>query len=86
MGLYTFQLEFRAGNPEKGEIPFAGCQIALKTWTHDDDDTPIVSAQCAGEEELEHEVRRLQGELDEILKAGRRRFRDHRTKVRGLPA
>ena len=83
MAPYTFQLDFRAGDRTKGQLPFAGAQITLQHWSRNENDIPIVSPHCMGEVELEAAVRRLKGELDEILTTGRRKFAAHRREIVG---
>ena len=78
---YRFGLHFAGGDVRKGQIPGVVAQIRLQNWTEDDDGTIFVSAQCMGRAELEQQVDRLKGELDEILRIGERRFKDYQSKT-----
>jgi hypothetical protein len=50
-------------------------RICLKTWTTDDDGNYCLTPDCMTEEELAAEVARLKGELDSLLRSGRKALR-----------
>ena len=81
MATYRFGLRFAGGDVEKDQLPGAMAQIHLKNWMQDDEDTILVSNDCAGPTELEGQVNHLKGELDEILRQGKKRFRDYQAKT-----
>ena len=78
---YRFALHFAGGDVRQGQVPGAVAQIRLQNWTEDDDGTIFVSAQCMGPTELLHQVNRLKEELDEILRRGKRRFKDYQSET-----
>jgi hypothetical protein len=80
---YNLQLKFHSGDVEKGELPFAMAQIALKTWTHDSaEGAPLISPDCVSVIELDFEVDRLHAELEEIRRRGHAQFAANQSKKR----
>ncbi len=70
MASYRFGLDFSGGDVNEGQVPGAQAYIYLKNWTEEDDGKILVSNQCLGPSELEGQVEKLKGELDEILQRG----------------
>ena len=62
---FTFALDFRGGDIERGQLPGAVAHISLRNFSHDESGQVHISHDCMGPAELEGEVNRLKAELDE---------------------
>ncbi len=79
---HNFMLVFKE-NPIFKEDPQPTeplARIALRSWTKDKDGLIFIASLCKGEYELEYEVNQLKAELDEILRLGREKFKNHNAK------
>jgi hypothetical protein len=72
--MHTFDLKFQCGDVEKGQLPGASAHIRLRCNSRDEAGDILVSNECAGPVELQHEVDRLKRELDALLISGRSKF------------
>lgn len=82
MATYTFDLDFRGGDVEQGQLPGAVTHISLKSFSRDEAGQVHISHQCMGPTELEVEVNRLKVELDVLLRQGRQHFKDYEAKTK----
>lgn len=75
MATYHLKLDFKppVKPGSKGGPCRASAQIEVQRYSSDREGQIIISAECAGIEDLELEVRKLKTELDSILASGRRR-------------
>lgn len=81
MAVYTFDLDFKGGNVEQGHLPGAVAHIVLNRCSSDESGLVYISHDCVGPIELEGEVNRLKAELDELLRRGRKRFKEYKAKT-----
>jgi len=81
MTVYTFDLDFKSGNVEQGHLPGAVAHIVLKGFSRDESGLVYISHDCVGPTELEGEVNRLKAELDELLRRGRKRFKEYKAEI-----
>ncbi len=77
---HSLDLVFLSPYPlKKGGLPgHANANVMVKWSTRrEESGPPLISPDCVSLRELEHEIDRLHEELEEIRKAGKRRFSLH---------
>lgn len=79
---FAFDLDFRGGDIERGQLPGAVAYISLRNFSRDESGQVHISHDCMGPAELEAEVTRLKAELDKLLRRGLRCFRDYEAKTK----
>ncbi len=82
MAVYIFDLDFRGGDVEQCQLPGAVARILLKACSRDESGLVYISNDCMGPTELEVEVNRLKAELDELLRRGRKRFKEYKSRTK----
>lgn len=82
MATNTFDLDFKGGDVKQGQLPGAIAHIVLKAYKRDESGLTYISNDCLGPIELETEVTRLKGELDELLRRGRKLFKEYEDKTK----
>ena len=83
MGTYSFDLMFLASDDHPG---IASAQVMLKTYTSRGTppykDVPLITPQAMGPEEFDHEIARIQNELEHIRKSAHRKFKSQHRRWR----
>ena len=72
MATYSLDLDFRKPDPK-----FPGpliAQIYIKTSTDDKKGTRFITPQCVNFREFDHEIKRLEDELQAIRRKARQKF------------
>ena len=73
MRTYSLDLLFKGGEGSNSRGPTRS-HVYVKSWTTRGDARPLLSSECLSLSELEGEIDRLKGELEEIRKKARHEY------------